>query len=69
MDKANKMGAAWVKTSKKGDKFFSGQIEIGGVKTQFVMFKNSYKKEGSKQPDWVMYKSEPKTNDPGEDVF
>jgi len=69
MDKANKIGAAWVKTSKKGDKFFSGQFELGDVKTQFVMFKNSYKEEGSKQPDWVMYKSEPRANDPGEDVF
>lgn len=69
MDKANKMGAAWVKTSKKGDKFFSGQFEIEGVKTQFVMFKNSYKEEGSKQPDWVMYKSEPREGAKEEDVF
>jgi uncharacterized protein (DUF736 family) len=69
MDKANKIGAAWVKTSKKGDKFFSGQVEIGGVKTQFVMFKNSYKEEGTKQPDWTIYKSEPMEGAKKEDIF
>ena len=58
MDKKDKIGAAWKKVSKKGTKFLSGEIEINGFKTPIVMFVNSYKEEGSKQPDFIIYKSE-----------
>lgn len=67
MDK-HKIGAAWVKTSKKGDKFFSGQVEIGGQKIKFVMFKNGFKEEGSNNPDWLMYESEAQEKKEG-DIF
>ncbi len=46
------IGGLWLKTGKSGQKFFSGQIEIDGVKHNFVVFKNTYKQEGSNQPDY-----------------
>ncbi|MEO5367900.1 MAG: DUF736 domain-containing protein [Magnetococcus sp. WYHC-3] len=68
MDKKDKIGAAWKKVSKKGVKFLSGEIEINGFKTPIVMFVNSYKEENSKQPDFIIYKSE-RSETHEEDVF
>lgn len=46
------IGGLWVKTSKNGSKFMSGQIEIDGQKHNFVVFKNTYKEEGDNKPDY-----------------
>jgi uncharacterized protein (DUF736 family) len=54
MDKADKLGALWQRTSAKGD-YFTG--EINGVKV--VVFANSYKTD-EKHPDWVVWKSKPR---------
>jgi len=51
MDKA---GALWLKDGNVG-KFFSGQIEIDGKKRSILVFKNTTKQEGSKQPDYQIY--------------
>lgn len=50
-------GALWLKTSKQGNKFMSGVVEIGGVKTDIVVFKNNYKKQEN-HPDYRIYLSE-----------
>lgn len=52
-------GGLWLKTSKAGNKFMSGSIEIQGKKHQFVVFKNKHKEEGSNHPDYVIFPSNP----------
>lgn len=53
-----KMGAAWKHTSAKGNKFISGQFEVGEQKYAFIMFANIHKEEGSKKPDFLIYKGD-----------
>lgn len=48
------MGALWLKTSKSGDKFFSGTVEINGEKHGIVIFKNNYKQKEN-QPDYRIF--------------
>ena len=45
-----KVSGLWLNDSPKG-KYFSGSI--GGIK--ILVFKNTFKKEGSKEPDYEMY--------------
>jgi uncharacterized protein (DUF736 family) len=61
MDKANQLGALWLRKSKDGHTYFSGKLEKGGKVVEIVVFANKYKEEGDKKPDWIIYKSEPKT--------
>ena len=50
-------GALWLKDSAKG-KFMSGQIDgVGAV----VVFKNTRKQPGDKQPDYRVLKARPKS--------
>lgn len=58
-EKKTNIGGCWIKTSKAGNKFMSGTIEIEGVRHQFVVFKNKHKKEGSNHPDYVIFPSNP----------
>ncbi len=46
-----KIGALWLKTTPRGEKYMSGQIELNGEKIRFAVFKNT-KKELEKQPDY-----------------
>lgn len=52
-----KVGALWLKTSRRGDKFMSGIIEVGNGVKNLMVFKNGYKEESSKHPDYVIYES------------
>lgn len=54
------IGALWEKSSSKGT-YFTGQIEIKGVKIPIVCFVNNYKKE-DKHPDYRIFVSVPKEN-------
>jgi len=63
-----KLGALWVRTSKAGNKFMSGQIEIEGQKTDLIIFKNKNKKT-EKHPDLIIYLSEPREPRPVVDDF
>jgi hypothetical protein len=58
------VGAMWIKESKKGNKFVSISLEVMGTKYSFVAFKNNFKEEGSKQPDYKIYPSESPQNTP-----
>ena len=51
------IGALWAKKSKKGNTFYSGNIEIEGKKTLIIAFPNT-KKTKETQPDISIYKSE-----------
>ena len=59
MSKEDKCGALWLNESKSGTKYMSGSIELDGVVTKIVVFKNSYK-EQDKHPDYVINKSTPR---------
>ena len=55
------IGALWTKKDKNGNYFFSGMIELGGVKQDIVVFKNRWKEESKPNaPDWKILKSEPR---------
>jgi hypothetical protein len=55
MDKEKKIGALWLHVTKDGTKkYLSGKVDG----KEIVVFKNGYKEEGSKQPDWIIYVSD-----------
>jgi hypothetical protein len=53
------IGALWKKQSSKGV-FLSGTVTVEGQNYQIIVFKNDYKKEGEKTPDYRIFKSEPR---------
>ena len=55
---SDNIGALWLKEGKKG-KFFSGSIELEGIKTQIVIFKNTNKTKEN-HPDYNILLSKPK---------
>lgn len=55
---SDNIGALWLKDGKKG-KFFSGSIELEGIKTQIVVFKNT-KKTKENHPDYNILLSKPR---------
>ena len=57
-EKQKDIGALWLNVSKAGTKYMSGSVEIDGVKTKIVVFKNNYKEE-EKHPDYKIYLSQP----------
>ena len=54
----NELGVLWEKTGGKGQ-YFTGSIEIDGVKHPIVVFKNGNKRN-EKAPDWRILKSQPR---------
>ena len=60
MDKDKQIGALWVHTSKDGNKkYLSGKVDG----KEIVVFKNGFKEEGSKKPDWIIYVSDKQTEE------
>jgi uncharacterized protein (DUF736 family) len=57
-DKNEKLGALWAKASSRGQ-YFTGQLEIDGVKTRIVVFENKFK-DDEKKPDFIIYKAIPR---------
>ena len=55
MSDKKKIGALWEKETARGTKLLSGVVEINGAKTRIAVFPNSFKDEGSRQPDFVIY--------------
>lgn len=53
------IGSLWLKESKAGDKYFSGVLKDLRGDIPVVVFKNN-KKETENQPDYLLYRSEPK---------
>jgi len=52
----NDLGGLWINQSAKGE-YLSGTVN--GVKV--ICFRNTFKKEGEKTPDWRVKRSVPKT--------
>lgn len=57
MSNQNKIGALWI-NEKNGKKYMSGDVTIDGQQVRIVVFKNTYKEEGTKQPDYNILISE-----------
>ena len=58
-EKKQSIGALWGHESRNGAKYLSGVIEVGSVKWDIVIFKNTFKQE-AKHPDYRIFLSEPK---------
>lgn len=50
------MGALWVNAKSGGDKYLTGHITIGDSKEKVIVFKNKFKEENEKAPDFRVYK-------------
>jgi len=53
VNKPKSVGGLWKRTNEYGE-YFSVSIEIGGVKHNFMAFRNRYKEEGDKKPDFTI---------------
>lgn len=49
------IGGLWLGESKTGGQMLTGEIAIDGYLLGVVIFPNTRKKPGSKQPDFVVY--------------
>ncbi len=58
-----KVSGLWLNEGKDKQKYFSGSM--GGVR--ILIFKNTFKKEGSNEPDYQMYFDEQAKKDTKED--
>jgi hypothetical protein len=58
--KLEELGSLWKRESKAGNEFFTGRVGNFEV----IIFPNNKKAEGSKQPDFRVYKSEPMEQKP-----
>jgi len=62
------IGAAWLKETKEGKKFFSCIIETPGLHLNFAIFKNE-KKEKDNQPDYhIIWSPAKKKNDNSDNI-
>jgi uncharacterized protein (DUF736 family) len=61
-NKENKeVGALWDKTSKAGNQFKTGYVQLeNGERVEIVVFSNQYKKAGDNTPNFRIYLSEQK---------
>jgi hypothetical protein len=59
--KDESIGALWISDNPKVA--FSGNINMESGKVKVIVFKNSFKKEGEKSPDYKIYISKPKQED------
>ena len=61
-EKRKSVGAFWKQVSRDGKRtYLTGNIELTeGERIKVVIFANSYKEEGSRQPDFMMYISKPR---------
>lgn len=54
--KEDEIGGLWESTTKDGKVYLKGKIDGREV----VLFRNEWKKEGERTPDWRVYKSQPR---------
>jgi hypothetical protein len=54
--KDDSLGALWEKTGKNGDTYFSGSIEINGVKENIVIFKKKQYNSNFRAPTHTILK-------------
>ena len=54
--KEDEIGALWESTTKDGKIYLKGKIDGQEV----ILFRNEWKKDGERTPDWRVYKSQPR---------
>ena len=52
-----KVGAAWKRQGKKGE-FLSVKVTLGGTEYSALMFRNKYKGENDKKPEYEIFISD-----------
>lgn len=57
------IGALWEKESKKGTRYLSGKVKVGGQEVEIVVFEND-KGDNSKRPDYRIFESEKRGDAP-----
>lgn len=61
MEDKKRLGCFWEKTSKKGNKFLSGKLNLpDGTEVSIVAFK-SFEKAKDTSPDWTIYEATKQT--------
>lgn len=60
MNRDDELGGLWLKTSQAGKKFMSGKLTLNGENVEVVVFKNEFKKDGERTPDYRVYRSQPR---------
>lgn len=55
----DKVGALWIKQQRGGGEHLSGEVTIDGHTVRVVVFRNSYKTEVNRQPDYIIYRDAP----------
>lgn len=55
MSDKKKIGALWNKTIPSGKDLMTGNVEINGEKIKISVWKNGFKTEGTRQPDYIIY--------------
>jgi len=63
--KRKEIGALWERISKKNETYFKVKLVVDGKEIWVNAFKNRQKKEGSSQPDYVIFEEQEKSNDVG----
>lgn len=63
-EREDELGALWLKDSQAGKKYMSGKITVAGETVPVVVFKNDYKKEGERTPDYRIYRQQPREPQP-----
>lgn len=61
----DELGGLWLKEAQaSGKKYMSGRLTIGDESVDVVVFKNEYKQEGERTPDYRVYRSQPRQDAP-----
>lgn len=61
----DELGGLWLKQAQaSGKKYMSGRLTIGDESVDVVVFKNEYKQEGDRTPDYRVYRSQPRQDAP-----
>ena len=55
MSDKKKIGALWNKTTPSGKDLMTGNVVINGEKIKISVWKNGFKVEGTRQPDYIIY--------------
>lgn len=63
----DKIGALWIKQSRGGAEFMSGEVVIDGVRQRITVFRNGYKTDENRQPDYHVFKEQARTEASGEE--
>lgn len=61
-EKEKSIGGIWI-NGEGTKKYLNIQVELDGTKYKLIAFKNRYKEENEKQPDYRIFVSRPKTEE------